>query len=286
MGAHGSSTAPGSAGATSSEGALSVLFAWTRFWVAMLWTCVATVLAASGGALGMLMPRETARRWQGLCAVFWAGTILWVARCPVETTFLPGERPTRGFIYASNHSSILDILALFLSLRGTPFVFAAKKELFKIPFIGWHLRWAGFVEVDRQHRDRALQSYAKAAAQVREGTVVTLYPEGTRSLDGTVLPFKKGPFMLAIEAQAPIVPVATDGAQHALRKHSLRLYGHPIRVVVGPQIETRGLVAEDRDELLRRVRVAILQQHLQAGGGPSPLEPMIAPPGKQSGERP
>ena len=264
----------------------SLLLAWGRFWVAMAWTCIATVIAATGGALGLLMPRETARRWQGLCAVFWAGTILWVARCPVETTFLPGPRPTRAFIYASNHSSILDILALFLSLRSTPFVFAAKKELFKIPFIGWHLRWAGFVEVDRQHRDRALQSYARAAAQVREGTVVTLYPEGTRSVDGTVLPFKKGPFMLAIEAQAPIVPVATDGAQHALRKHTLRLYGHPIRVVVGTQIDTRGLTPDDRDALLRRVRLAILQLHQLAGAGPSPVEPMIAPPGKQSGERP
>lgn len=271
--------------AAASQRADSLLLAWARFWVAMVWASIATVLAATGGALGLLMPRDTARRWQGLCAVFWAGTILWVARCPVETTFLPGERPRRAFIYASNHSSILDILALFLALRDTPFVFAAKTELFKIPFIGWHMRIAGFIEVDRQHHDRALQSYARAARQVREGAVVTLYPEGTRSVEGTILPFKKGPFMLAIEAQVPIVPVATDGAQHALRKHSLRLYGHPIRVVVGPQIETRGLGADDRDALLRRVRLAILEQHRLAGGEPSPLEPMIAPPGKQSGER-
>lgn len=273
------------AGAAASDGALSLLLAWARFWVAMAWTCLASALAATLAALGLLMPRDLARRWQSLCAVAWAGSILWLARCPVETTFLPGERPRRAFIYASNHSSILDILALFLALRDTPFVFAAKKELFKIPFIGWHLRIAGFVEVDRQHRDRALQSYAKAASQVRDGTVVTLYPEGTRSVDGTVLPFKKGPFMLAIEAQAPIVPVATDGAQHALRKHTLRLYGHPIRVVVGPQIETRGMTEADRDALLRRVRLAILDQHRLAGAGPSPLEPMIAPAGKQSGER-
>ncbi len=271
--------------AAADEGALSLFLASVRFWVAMTWTCIASALAAMLGALGLLMPHELARRWQSLCAVGWAGSILWLARCPVETTFLPGERPTRAFVYASNHSSILDIPALFLALRGTPFVFAAKKELFKWPFIGWHLRIAGFVEVDRQHRDRAVQSYAKAAAQVRGGTVVTLYPEGTRSVDGTVLPFKKGPFMLAIEAQVPIVPVATDGAQHALRKHKLRLYGHPIRVVVGTQIETRGLTADDRDDLLRRVRLAILAQHLLAGAGPSPLEPMIAPPGQQSGER-
>ena len=271
--------------AVESRRADSLLLAWARFWIAMAWTCFASAAAATLGALGALMPRELARRWQSLCAVWWASSILWLARCPVETTFLPGERPTRGFIYASNHSSILDILALFVALKDTPFVFAAKRELFKIPFVGWHLRIAGFVEVDRQHLDRAVQSYAKAAEQVRSGTVVTLYPEGTRSVDGTVLPFKKGPFMLAIEAQAPVVPVATDGAQHALRKYALRLYGHPIRVVVGAAIDTRGLGADDRDALLRRVRLAILEQHRLAGGPPSPLEPMIAPPGKQSGER-
>lgn len=265
----------------------SALLAYARFWIAMAWTAFSSVLFGSIGAFAVFLPVRHARRLQGFCARSWGGSILRVARCPVEVTFLAGERelPRDGFIYCSNHSSILDILALFVALRRTPFVFAAKKELFKVPVIGWHLRIHGYVEVDRQHRDRALQSFAKAAKQVRDGTVVTLYPEGTRSVDGTVLPFKKGPFMLAIEAQATIVPVAVDGAQHALRKHTLRLYGHPIRVVVGRPIETRGLKAEDRDDLLRRVRTAILEQHRLAGAGPSPLEPMIAPAGKQSGAR-
>src|SRR6185503_10489260 len=177
---------------------------------------------------------------------------------------------------------MLDILALFVALKDTPFVFAAKKELFRVPFIGWHLRLGGYVEVDRDNRDRAISAYAKAARQVREqGAVVTVYPEGTRSMDGTILPFKKGAFVLAVESQVPVVPVAVDGAQHALRKHSLRLYGHPIRVVVGAPIETRGLTLADRDDLLRKVRLAILDLHHQAGGAPSPLEPMIAAPGRQ-----
>lgn len=263
----------------------SAVLAYARFWLAMAWTATASILAASVAAFGLFLPVRHARRLQGFCARSWGGSILWLARCPVEVTFLSNEVPQGGFIYCSNHSSILDILALFVALRHTPFVFAAKKELFKVPVIGWHLRIHGYVEVDRQHRDRALQSYARAARQVQDGTVVTLYPEGTRSVDGTVLPFKKGPFMLAIEAQAPIVPVAVDGAQYALRKHTLRLNGHPIRVVVGKPIETRGLKAEDRDELLRRVRTAILEQHRLAGAGPSPVEPMIAPAGQQSGAR-
>ena len=271
--------------AETSGGPLSSALAYAHFWAAVVFSTVATVAAFTSGLLALFLPRATGRHWQYLCARAWGGSICWFARCPIEVTHLSDARPQGGFVYMSNHSSTLDILALFAALRDTPFVFAAKRELFSWPVIGWHLRLAGFVEVDRQHRDRAVQSFAKAAGEIRGGRVVTLYPEGTRSVDGTILPFKKGPFVLAIEAQVPIVPVAVDGAQHALRKHTLRLHGHPIRVVVGKPIETRGLTVDDRDALLRRVRLEILEQHRLAGAAPSPLEPMIAPPGKRTGER-
>jgi 1-acyl-sn-glycerol-3-phosphate acyltransferase len=261
---------------------LDALLAYTRFWVAMAWTVVSTIVCFTLTLFGLLMPAATARRWHGFCGRIWGAGILRVARCPVVVTGLLKNPPQGGFLYFSNHHSMLDILALFVALKDTPFVFAAKRELFRVPFIGWHLRLGGFIEVDRANRERAINAYAKAAKQIRErGSVVTVYPEGTRSMDGTILPFKKGPFMLALEAQVPIVPVAVDGAQHALRKHSLRLYGHPIRVAIGTPMETRGLGPADRDELLRKVRLAVIELHHQAGGGPSPLEPMIAPPGRQ-----
>jgi len=263
-----------------------VALAYLRFWLAMAWTVFATVLFFTLTLFGVLVPGDAGRRWQLWCARTWAASILAAARCPVVVTRLLEATPRGGFVYFSNHHSMLDILALFVALKDTPFVFAAKKELFRVPFIGWHLRLAGYVEVDRDHRERAISAYAKAARQIRErGTIVTVYPEGTRSVDGTILPFKKGPFMLALEAQVPIVPVAVDGAQHALRKHTFRLYGHPIRVMVGKAIDTRGLTVSERDDLLRRTRLAMIELHRLAGGAPSPLEPMIAPSGKRSGER-
>lgn len=265
---------------TSSE--LDHALAYARYWLAMAWTAFATVVFFTLTLFGVLVPGDPGRRWQLWCARTWAASILAAARCPVVVTRLLDAPPRGGFVYFSNHHSMLDILALFVALKDTPFVFAAKRELFRVPFIGWHLRLAGYVEVDRDHRERAISAYAKAARQIRErGTVVTLYPEGTRSVDGTILPFKKGPFMLALEAQVPIVPVAVDGAQHALRKHSFRLYGHPIRVVVGKPLETKGLTAADRDDLLRQTRRTMLELHRMAGAGPSPLEPMVAPPGKR-----
>jgi 1-acyl-sn-glycerol-3-phosphate acyltransferase len=262
---------------------LNITLAYARFWLAMAFTVFWTVTCFTATLLGLLVPGDGGRRWQLFCARTWGRGILRAAGCPVEVEKL-SPRPAGGFLYFSNHHSMLDILALFVALDDTPFVFAAKRELFRVPFIGWHLRLAGYVEVDRDNRERAIQSFANAAKQIQAGTVVTVYPEGTRSVDGTILPFKKGPFMLALATQRPIVPVAVDGAQHALRKHTLRLYGHPIRVVVGAPIETRGLTAADRDALLRTTRLVILDLHRRAGAGPSPLEPMIAPPGRRSGE--
>ncbi len=262
---------------------VDALLAYLRFWIAMSFTAVWTVVMFTMTLFGLLVPGEPGRRWQLWCARTWAAGILWTTRCPVDVTRLSAEVPKGGFLFFSNHASMLDILALFVALKETPFVFAAKRELFKVPFIGWHLRLAGYVEVDRDNRERAISAYEKAARQIRErGTIVTVYPEGTRSPDGAVLPFKKGPFHLALEAQVPIVPIAVDGAQHALRKHTLRLYGHPIRVVVGQRIETQGTTVE---ALLRKTRLAILDLHRQAGGQPSPQEPMIAPPGKRAAER-
>jgi 1-acyl-sn-glycerol-3-phosphate acyltransferase len=266
---------------------LDVGLAYARFWLAMAFTVFATVFWFSMTLFGLVIPGDRGRRWQLFCARSWGASILWAARCPVRVERTSDEpAPEGGFLYFANHHSVLDILALFVALKETPFVFAAKRELFKVPFIGWHLRLAGYIEVDRDNRERAVASFARAAKQIRErGTVVTVYPEGTRSVDGTILPFKKGPFMLALETQVPIVPVATAGADQALRKHTLRLYGHPIHVVIGRRIETKGLTAENRDELLRKTRLAILELHHKAGGIPSPLEPMIAPPGKRSGAR-
>lgn len=290
-------SARGEAGDEPAESSVEFALGYLRFWGALFWAVLMTITAFSLTLFGYLMPKPRARRWFGFCQRFWGVTILWAARCPVEVEFeeeppgLAGSGPAAsgpgtGFLYFSNHQGILDILALFVALHRTPFVFAAKRELYRWPFIGWHLKLAGFIEVDRQNRERAILSYQKAALQVQqEGTVVTLYPEGTRSVDGSVLPFKKGAFVLALATQVPIVPVAVDGAQLALRKHTHRLQGHPIRVRVGRAIPTRGLGPGDRDELLRKTRRAVLELHRKLGAIPSPEEPMIAPPGKPSGER-
>jgi 1-acyl-sn-glycerol-3-phosphate acyltransferase len=101
---------------------------------------------------------------------------------------------------------------------------------------------------------------------VRRGTSLLVYPEGTRSPDGRIQPFKKGPFILAIEAQVPIVPVAVEGSYRILRKHDWSVHPGTIRIRLGEPIPTKGLTVADRDDLVRRVRTAIIAAHLGIGG--------------------
>ncbi len=264
---------------------IETILAYARFWFAMLVTAVTAVIFFLLSLFGLLLPRKLGRRWMLQAPILWSRCILWAARCPVEARF-DGPLPEGGFLLFANHQSTLDIIALFIVMKDRPICFATKRELFSVPVIGWYLTVAGFIEVDRKNRERAIASYAKAGKQIRdEGAVVAIYPEGTRSVDGSILPFKKGPFMLALETQAPIVPCAVDGAQHAVRKHTTKLFGHPIRVRVGAPIETRGLGPDDRDPLLIRTRRSILALHRECGAEPSPEEPMIAPAGQRTGLR-
>jgi 1-acyl-sn-glycerol-3-phosphate acyltransferase len=254
------------------EAPLATLAAWARFWAAMLVTIVTMVFCFFWALPGLAMPEVTGRRWMLGAARMWSHCILWAARCKVEVSF-DGPRPEGGFLFFANHQSSLDIPALFVALRDTPFAYAAKRELFSVPFIGWYLRLAGFIEVDRANRKRSMASFDKAAKQLQRGLVVCVYPEGTRSEDGALLPFKKGPFVLAISSQRPIVPVAIEGAQHAVRKHTQRLYGNTIRVRVGRPIETAGLTLDDRGRLADRVRAEILALHEAAAGATAKGQP-------------
>jgi 1-acyl-sn-glycerol-3-phosphate acyltransferase len=255
---------------------LSQTLAYLRWALVVPWFLLWTVACGALSLLGALTPWR--RRIAAFCERTWAGMTLWAARCPVVVEHEDGlSLPEGGFIYASNHQGVLDILAMFVALRERPFVFAAKRVLFSLPIIGWHLRAAGYIEVDRGNPRRAITAMRRAARRVRdEGVVVLVYPEGTRSKDGTVLPFKKGAFHLAMDAQVPIVPVAVEGAQKAMRKNTVRLYGHEIRVRVGKPIPTAGVTEEGRDDLMRRTRKAVLELHRAVGGPPSPDEPAIS----------
>jgi 1-acyl-sn-glycerol-3-phosphate acyltransferase len=162
----------------------------------------------------------------------------------------------QAFIYMANHQSNFDIPALFAGLPGQ-FRWLAKEELFHIPLFGLAMRRSGYIPINRTDRIKAVQSMNEAARRIAGGTSVAIFPEGTRSPDGSLLPFKKGGFMLALKSGAPIVPVAICGSHEIMPKHSRWIRGGTIRVRISPPLQTAGCTTADRDRLMEEVRKAI-----------------------------
>jgi len=193
----------------------------------------------------------------------WSRDILSAAGTPVVASGLEHIPRDQPVMYASNHSSMFDVWALFATLPGSV-RFVAKRELFRIPILGRAMRAVGHVPIDRAARKSAFEAYDEAARMIRGGTSVLVFPEGTRSPTGELLPFKNAPFGLAIAAQVPIVPVYVHHTFEILPKGAWRLRPQPIRLVVGPPIPTAGLRPENRERLREEVRAAMVALQAQA----------------------
>jgi len=123
------------------------------------------------------------------------------------------------------------------------------------------MRRAGYIEIDRQHHEKALRSLDDAAQKIREGKSVMTFPEGTRSKDGTIKPFKQGTFYLAIKSGVPIVPITIVGSGEIMRKRSLTINPGKIIMAIGKSIDVSGYTIENRGELIERVRNTIIQTY-------------------------
>jgi 1-acyl-sn-glycerol-3-phosphate acyltransferase len=161
-------------------------------------------------------------------------------------------------VYVANHQSWFDIAALVDVLPGS-LRFLAKKELGRVPLFGRALRAAGHVEIDRKNLTSAVSAYENAARAIQSGLSAVVFAEGTRSRDGRLQPFKKGPFVLAIVARVAVVPVFIEGSWAILPRGSIRPTPGVITVRVGTPIRTKGLTYEDRDTLSARARNAMIE---------------------------
>ena len=179
--------------------------------------------------------------------------ILFLGGVRLEVTGKEKLDPKRGCVYVGNHRSHVDSASIFASCPANA-RFLIKKEVFRIPLVSFALRTMGMIEVDRSNPDAASRSIDRAVAQIRSGTSIILFPEGTRSRKPQVLPFKKGAFVLAIKSQAPIVPFTVIGADRALKPDTILLYGGPVKLMFHDPIETKGMDLEDRQELLEKTQ--------------------------------
>ncbi len=190
-------------------------------------------------------------------ATLWAGMITRTNRIRVRLSMEedPGTGP---FVIITNHQSYLDIPALLVSLPYN-FRMVAKKELFRIPIFGWGIKLAGYIEVDRSDTRKAIRGISEADNQLSAGRSIVIFPEGTRSRDGNLLPFKKGAFVLALKNQVPILPCLVHGGFLLLPKGTLRMGKADMNVHLGKPISTRGLAIDERNSLKSEVEVWMQQ---------------------------
>jgi 1-acyl-sn-glycerol-3-phosphate acyltransferase len=194
----------------------------------------------------------------------WSKLVLGSAGVRVTATYDAALDSRLPCLYASNHQSQFDIPALVVTMPSD-FRMVAKRSLLYIPIFGWALWLAGFIFIDRGNRERAIRSLARAAVRLERGTSIVMFVEGTRSPDGTLLPFKRGGFVMAIQAGVPVVPVTIRGGREILPKGSLRIAPGTIEVHFGAPVSTTGYVYETREALMERVRRAIAGELARPG---------------------
>jgi 1-acyl-sn-glycerol-3-phosphate acyltransferase len=140
-----------------------------------------------------------------------------------------------------------------------PFRFTAKKELFSVPFVGWHLRRSGHIPVDRQNPHAAVKSFRGASEMLKSGTSLVFFPEGATSVDGTLKPFKGGGFVLAEQSQAEVVPVTIRGARAVLLPRTYHVKGGPVEVTLGTPIPSIGFTLRELTARVREEIVAVFE---------------------------
>jgi len=196
-------------------------------------------------------------------AQLWSRMIVRMAGVRIHVDTRTSLDPHKPYVFMSNHASTVDIWALYVALP-VQVRMIAKKQLAAIPLFGWAM-WAGrFIFIDRHNAAAARRSIDLAKNRIHDGQSALIFPEGTRTRDGTLGAFKKGGFHLAIDAEVPIVPVALSGTRESMPRGSLLLKAGDVQVTIGVPFTTAGLTAEDRDTLLDRVRGEIgrmLEEH-------------------------
>lgn len=181
---------------------------------------------------------------------------VWLAGIKLDVHGREKIPPGRAVVFMANHQSMCDPPAVMTCLP--PVFVLLKRSLFGIPVLGPAMRMHGFVPIEREHRERAAHAIEEAEAKLRAGHSFLVYPEGTRTRDGRLLAFKRGAFVMAMRAQAPIVPVSVSGAFKIMRKGQMALRPGTIRVTIHDPIPTADLAPDGHAALMEKVRTAII----------------------------
>jgi 1-acyl-sn-glycerol-3-phosphate acyltransferase len=228
---------------------LRSVFAWLLFF---------PMTAALGTAAIFLSIFDSSGNIPHRVARLWGKVQLWATGTKVSLRGLENVDPQKSYILVSNHQSAFDIFAL---LGYLPFQFrwTAKAELFRTPFMGWSMTRIGYIPIERDSPKKAYRSMLLAAEKIKTGVSVIIFPEGTRSPDGNLQPFKKGVFIIALKSQAPLLPITIIGTSQIMRKGDWRTYPGNVQIIIDPPIATAGIPVSQERELSEKVRSTIIR---------------------------
>jgi 1-acyl-sn-glycerol-3-phosphate acyltransferase len=246
---------------------------WMRQWVPFGLRTIA--YGSVSLTLGPVTPQYAASLW---AMKAWCRSSLEALRIDCEVEGTEHVPSSGGFMYASNHQSLLDILVLGAALPGD-FKWATKRSIMNVPFLGWHLRVSGHVPVDRTGgRKAAVEAIKRFRTVLEEGKPLLIFPEGTRTRDGDIQPFKNGGFYAAVRAHVPVLPVALEGTYGLMSKddvdsgstHALGQDERRVRVRIGAPLraDAEGKEGTQVADLRQRTRDAVLELH--SGLRPAP----------------
>jgi len=226
-----------------------------------------TVVMATGSLLSSLVDREG--RIQQWFAVTWSKVILKITGIPLTVRGMEKIDAAQPHLYALNHLSALDIPVVYVAMP-CHFRIMAKLELFRYPFMGWHMRRSGQVPIERENAVASMRSLNRAAAILKGGQPLVVFPEGGRSLNGQVKPFLPGVFYVAIKAGVDVVPMALVGTFEALPMETLHIKPRPLELLVGEPISSAGYGLRDMDKLAAKVQTAVEELYYSRAEVPRP----------------
>lgn len=221
-----------------------------------VWSCIVITTLVLGIAAFLTYPFDRKGKIVHLYARLWGKVALLANRVRVEIIGLEHLKDGGPYIFMANHQGSYDIFALLGYLPGQ-FKWLAKKELFSIPFFGWTMAAAGYISIDREGSRDTIIAMNEAAKKISDGMSVVIFPEGSRSLNGNLQPFKKGGFSLAIKSKVPIVPITIKGSREIMPPGHLTIKSGKIKIRIGEPIETKDLTLKDRPYIMNRVRESI-----------------------------